>query len=99
MITGTVDVATLATIDLALVRPREQKGGGMDGSQNVILQPTTPTDTKVSILEEKGDPIASLKERVRKVHTGVPVYKLADRTGYFFRANMAIDVDGSPRAY
>jgi hypothetical protein len=98
-ITGTVDVATLATIDLALVRPREQKGGGMDGSQNVIVQPTTPADTKVSILEEKGDPIAYLKERVRKVHTGVPVYKLADRTGYFFRANMAIDVDGSPRAY
>jgi hypothetical protein len=29
----------------------------------------------------------------------VPIYKLGDRNGYFFRANMAIDVDGSPRAY
>ena len=47
----------------------------------------------------KGRADRHLKERVRRLWTDVPIHKLGDRNGYFFRANMAIDVDGSPRAY
>jgi hypothetical protein len=97
-ITGQVDAATLATIDLALVTPQKQRTGEVAAHPEVV-GPATSTDRPVSILLEKGDPVAHLKELARKILTDVPVYKLADRDGYFFRANMAIDVDGSPRAY
>jgi hypothetical protein len=98
-VTGTVDVATLAQLDLGLFSLPKQKTGGNGDSGPVIVQPITDGDGTISIVTDKGDPVAYLKERVRKVYTPVPVYKLPDRNGYFFRANMAIDVDGSPRAY
>jgi hypothetical protein len=97
-ITGIVDAATLATIDLALVTRRVETSGGI-GEPPETVRPVAAIEGAVSIVADKGDPIAHLKERVRKNVMEVPVYKLADRSGYFFRANMAVDVDGSPRAY
>jgi hypothetical protein len=29
----------------------------------------------------------------------VPVYQLPQKSGYFFRSKLAVDVDGAPRAY
>jgi peptidoglycan hydrolase-like protein with peptidoglycan-binding domain len=96
-ITGRVDAATLANIDLALLSPATNQPSATDRSD--AEDPPVLPDGSVPIVSDKGDPIAHLKERVGRIVTDVPVYKLADRTGYFFRANMAIDVDGSPRAY
>jgi hypothetical protein len=43
--------------------------------------------------------LITLRERYKNKHRNVEVFQLDGRRGYFFRANMAIDVDGSPRAY
>ena len=43
--------------------------------------------------------LITLRERYKNKHRNIEVFQLDGRRGYFFRANMAIDVDGSPRAY
>ncbi len=96
-ITGHVDAATLANIDLALLALESIRPSVIVGSGNG--SPLASPAERVSMFSEKGEPIAHLKERVGRHLTDVPIYKLPDRSGYFFRANMAIDVDGSPRAY
>jgi peptidoglycan hydrolase-like protein with peptidoglycan-binding domain len=98
-ITGIVDAPTLATIDLTLAKLADNTVGALDLPETDVVPSRTTNNAPVSIITDNADPIAYLKERVRKVYTTVPVYKLPNRIGYYFRANMAIDVDGSPRAY
>ena len=65
-------------------------GGGGEGSGGNPPAPTLNTE-HVATLKEKPGGAGALKN--------VKIFKLTERAGYFYKAAMAIDVDGSPRAY
>jgi peptidoglycan hydrolase-like protein with peptidoglycan-binding domain len=62
------------------------------------VQPLPAAPDKVLTTEERSL-MTTLRERYKHDHRSVHVFQLPGRRGYFFQANMAIDVDGSPRAY
>jgi|GEM_PF-2616235 len=84
--TGMVDQETILALDAALAKPP------------VILQPLPGEPLP---LIAKGQVVATLKEKPGGAGAlrDVKIFKLAGRNGYYYNAAMAIDVDGSPRAY
>jgi hypothetical protein len=85
--TGVVDQGTVKALDTALL------------THGVAPEPPATLDD-IKLLSE-GKVVATLKEkpggsgRLRSVD----IMQLAGRVGFYYKAAMAIDVDGSPRAY
>lgn len=85
--TGFVDQETVKALDTALL------------NQGVELEP--PVAPKAVKLLVKGKVVATLKEKPGGSgrFRSVDVMQLPGRAGFYYKAAMAIDVDGSPRAY
>lgn len=84
---GVVDQDTVKALDAALL------------THGVAPEPPeTPEDIK---LLTKGKVVATLKEKPGGSGSlrSVDIMQLAGRAGFYYKAAMAIDVDGSPRAY
>src|SRR2546423_1984270 len=85
--TGVVGQDAIRALDAALL------------TQGVAPEPPgTPEDIR---LLTKGKVVATLKEKPGGSGSlrSVDIMKLAGRVGFYYKAAMAIDVDGSPRAY
>ena len=86
-LTGVVDQDTVKALDAALL------------THGVAPEPpATPDDIK---LLSKGKVVVTLKEKPGGSGSlrSVDIMQLAGRVGFYYKAAMAIDVDGSPRAY
>ena len=66
-----------------------------DSTVSAEATPSLPGMAKVEDLKESYYN-SSLKKTVQRT---VPIYKLNDRPGYFYRGCMNIDADGSPKCY
>lgn len=85
--TGVVDEDSIKALDAALL------------THGVAPEPpATPEDIK---LLSKGKVVATLQEKPGGSGSlrSVNIMQLAGRLGFYYKAAMAIDVDGSPRAY
>ena len=90
--TGKLERDTLFMLDQALLK--------LDAAPSVEMPSPGPKEKSVTKpAVDKGAPVGTLVERVDGRNREVIVHRLLDKSGYFFRASMAIDVDGSPRAY
>ena len=95
---GVIEHQTLFALDEELVALESPAAVDRQVSAPQPEMPLPPPVGKVPTIEERSL-IITLRERHRHAHRRVDVFQLPGRGGYFFRANMAIDVDGSPRAY
>jgi peptidoglycan hydrolase-like protein with peptidoglycan-binding domain len=96
---GTVGRQTLFALDLELLGGPSAVQTPAAPQQQTAANPGAQGSTAVTIVPHKGPPVGLLNERYKRTVRSVEVYQLALRPGYFYQANMAIDVDGSPRAY
>jgi peptidoglycan hydrolase-like protein with peptidoglycan-binding domain len=95
---GVIEHQTLLALDQEILAVESPPAGpGKVGAPPAVQPPATVPD-KVPTTSGRSQ-IITLRERYRHTHRNVEVFQLTGRIGYFFRANMAIDVDGSPKAY
>jgi peptidoglycan hydrolase-like protein with peptidoglycan-binding domain len=95
---GVIEHQTLLALDEEMVALESPPAGDGKESAPSAVKPLPPVPDKVPTTLGRTH-IITLRERYRDTHRNVEVFQLTGRGGYFFRANMAIDVDGSAKAY
>lgn len=95
---GVIEHQTLFALDQEIVALESPPTAAGKVSAPPAVQPLPPVPEKVPTTLERSH-ILTLRQRYRDTHRNVEVFQLTGRRGYFFRGNMAIDVDGSPKAY
>jgi len=100
---GVIECQTLLALDQEMVALESLRAapGQVNGRDAVPLSSPLPLPSvpgRGATTQERSL-LITLRERYKNKHRNIEVFQLDGRRGYFFRANMAIDVDGSPRAY
>ena len=86
--TGVVNRETVLALDAALVKSAAPPSPAPPAAAGTVVITTVPK--KLADMEEE---LGGKKKR------GVPLFSYTERTAFFYLAAMAIDVDGSSRAY
>lgn len=80
---------------------RLRQVAGVKAAKGIAQAPEIPLLIEVAGCDR--ELVDTLEERIYTEHgpvdRPVPVYRLRGKSGYFFRAKMSVDVDGSPKAY
>ena len=94
---GVVEHQTLLVLDQEMMALESPSPAGQVNPP-VPAQPMPPTTGTAPAIQDRSL-IITLRERYKDSHQNIDLFQLPGKAAYFFRANMAIDVDGSPKAY
>jgi peptidoglycan hydrolase-like protein with peptidoglycan-binding domain len=95
---GVIEQQTILALDQEIAGMESPPSAAGQSSAPAAADPVPQAPGQVSTIKERSL-VVTLRERFKNNHRNVDVFQLTGKRGYFFQANMAIDVDGSPKAY